>query len=201
MSGSIAWAPPLCEAGVRLTSTELLVVLSPLGDLRRPALSRGLLLVMRPAEGSKVGLAMVITSNNVIHVGRVIRTPLTRPRRQGGTPESIAPQDALSDLTPVSRETFASIRTGPLRQRNHLLATWSQLFVNRADSYQPAHSAGPVTSGTRSNVAIHKNDPDHVMRCLRQQRYGPGVDLGVEARTKAARTKAARAIQEQCQYP
>ena len=96
-------------------ATELVVVPPPLGDLRRPALSRGLLLVMRPAEGSKVGLSMVITSNNVIHVGRVFRATFTCVGVQVSAAKCIAPQDALTYATPVSRETTPSIRTGPLR--------------------------------------------------------------------------------------
>lgn len=68
--------------------------------------------VMSPAERSEVGLSMVITGPDVIHVGRGARATLTV--FTVGAAKAVAPQDAHTELLPVSRETLESIRTGPL---------------------------------------------------------------------------------------
>ena len=91
------------------TPSEPCIVPLPLRGSRRPALTRGLLLVMKAAEGSKVGLCMVITRTNVIHIGRVFSAPLPVDGVSVRASESIAPQDALSEDAPVSRETTSPI--------------------------------------------------------------------------------------------
>jgi len=67
---------------------------------------------------------MVITSNNVIHVGRVLRAALATVRVEPGASVTVAPQDALAYATPVSRETTSPIRTGPLRHSAVTASTW-----------------------------------------------------------------------------
>lgn len=56
---------------------------------------------------------MVITRRNVIHVGRNLSAAHSILVVECA-PVLVAPQDALSEHTPVSRETLPSIRTGPL---------------------------------------------------------------------------------------
>ena len=135
---------------MRLGSTKLFIVPFPLSDLRRPALSRGLPLVMRPAEGSEVGLAMVITSNNVIHVGRILRAPLTLVVNESAA-KGVAPQDALSECCPVGRETTSPIRTGPLR---HSAVTALNVVTERPRPCMPS-ARQVMDSGLSMGLALY----------------------------------------------
>ncbi|WP_167381385.1 hypothetical protein [Streptomyces misionensis] len=63
---------------------------------------------MKPAECSKVGLLMVITRHDVVHVrGRFFAAlPVLI---MGRAAMAVSAQDAKSDLRPVRRQPFASV--------------------------------------------------------------------------------------------
>jgi len=108
---------PLCAA-------ELLVLSAPVRCLRGSALGRGLALVMPTTERRQVGLAMVITSNNVIHVARRLRAPHTVLIAVGAL-VAVSAEDPASNGLPVGRKARAPIRTDPLRhEQSPSSGTW-----------------------------------------------------------------------------
>lgn len=93
---------------MRLSPAELLGVLPALPLERLVPLSGRLLPVMPSAERGQVGLSMVITGQNVVHVGRRLRAT-NATFVTGGAAVAIAAQDALSEGVPVSREALPPI--------------------------------------------------------------------------------------------
>ena len=103
------------EPGVLLGAPEPAVVASPLGGAGRGSLPRGLALVMPPAERSEVGVSVVVTSDDVIHIRSALRAPLA-VGVLGGAAVPVAAQDADADAVPVRGEPVAAVGAFPVRQ-------------------------------------------------------------------------------------
>jgi hypothetical protein len=88
------------EAGVFLGAPVPAVVPAPLGSAGRGSLPGGLALVMPPAERGQVGVSVVVTSDDVIHIRGRLRTPDAAGVARGAA-MLIAAQDAPADLRPV----------------------------------------------------------------------------------------------------
>lgn len=69
------------------------------------------------AQSTKVGLSMVVTSNNVVHVGSGLRATLTGIEMPGGAAVAVSSQDTLADLVPVRGKAISPIGVHPLGHR------------------------------------------------------------------------------------
>ncbi|GGU77094.1 hypothetical protein GCM10010211_48760 [Streptomyces albospinus] len=92
---------------MRLGPAELAVLAPTYGSLDRGSLSGGLDPVMPPAERCQVGLSMVVTGSNVVHVGGWLGTPHA-VLVSGCALMAVAVQDAAPNLLPVRWQTFSS---------------------------------------------------------------------------------------------
>jgi len=72
------------------------------------SLARGLGPVMKPAERSKVGLSMVITRHDVVHVCGEFLAALAVLVAVGAA-VSVSSQDAKSDLRPIRRQALTPV--------------------------------------------------------------------------------------------
>lgn len=95
-----------------LGPTETPVVAAPGGCLRGGPFSGRLDPVMPPAERLKVGLSVVVTRSDVVHVGGRLGAAHAVVVR-GDAPVAVSGQDAAPYLRPVRRQAKPSVRRSP----------------------------------------------------------------------------------------
>ena len=128
-----------------LRAPESRVLPPPVGGSRRCPFSGGLLPVMPPTERGEVGVSVVVTVQNVVHVARRFCAPLPAVIEVRAA-KTVAPQNASADANPVSREATTPVRTGPLGRGEYRLTTWKKeprrRFAGRGPAVDPRRSEG-----------------------------------------------------------